>query len=34
MMKEAMIEEYEKLKKKISTIKNESLNELLNNVND
>ena len=33
-MKEAMIEEYEKLKKKISTIKNESLNELLNNVND
>lgn len=34
MMKQTMIEQYQKLKKKISIVKNESLNELLNNVND
>lgn len=34
IMKESMLEEYEKLKKKIAHSKNQALDQLMNNVND
>jgi hypothetical protein len=33
-MKEALMELYEKLKKKICSTKNEALDEIMNNIND